>query len=290
MAVIANHEGLVVGRGELYFDRHVAGVGEGERYIGNTPSFQITRTLTYRERKTSYGGRTHNIPGSLVSEAMSLRMTTDSLSWENISEWFSKSPPPDSIVEGSEVSPYTERIRVRHGRWYQLGTPHSPVGTGRLTRVSGIRVGAGNTFREGLDWKVDLTRGRFYIIPGSPRALDNSLVDVTYFRRTAGTLIAETTSDLVLGSLRYIARNPYGVNTDYFFPLIRLSPQGANDLKGDEWQQVQFSADVLKRSPNTAMAYASRVGSPPMAVTADTTLISADTTLYTADNGALETE
>lgn len=288
MALIPNNESLVVGRGEVYFDRHVAGVGEGERYFGNTPSFQITRSITRQERKTSYGGKVYDIPGKVISEDISLKITTDAISWGNIREWFSQRDMAQNTIVGSELVPFTEQIRVRQGRWYQLGTQYSPMGTGMVDRVSGANADGGDSLRQGLDWTIDLTRGRIFIRVGSTRVPNNALINVTYFRRTSGQFLTEANAEEALGSIRYISRNPYGPQTDYYFPLVRISPQGALEMKGDEFQQMQFSASVMKLSPLTALAYASRSGAAPTAITADTTLITADTTLYTADNGAWE--
>lgn len=284
MALILNNENLVLGRGEVYFDRYVNGTGEGERYIGNTPSFQITRTLTRKGRKTAYQGLLHDQPGKVVSEEITLRIVTDAISWENISEWFSRPSSNNAPVEGSEISPVTEQFLMKQGRWYQLGTQITPVGVNRIDRMTGIRVNGSLPFRLGIDWEVDLERGRFYIVPGSPRALNNKYANVTYFRRTSGMYLTENATEEVLGAIRYISRNPYGPRTDFYFPMARITPQGSMEMKGDEFQQMQFEATVMKRNPNIAMVYTSRFGEDVKAITADTTLTTADTNVTTADN------
>ena len=69
---------------------------------------------------------------------------------------------------------------------------------------------------------------------------------------------------------------------------VRITPQGAIDLKGDEYQQVRFDITAIKAAPNLQLLYATRPGEAPRPITADTTLITADSTLYRADNGAWE--
>ena len=289
MALIPNNENLVLGRGEVYFDRFVGSTGEGERYLGNTPSFQITRTLTRKDRKTSYGGNVHTQPGKVLGEEISIKITTDAVSWDNINEWFSQSSPGQATLPGNELVPLTEQFRIKQGRWYQLGLGATPMGVDRVDRMSAVRFLGGNPFREGVDWVTDRENGRFYIPVGSPRALDGSSPLVTYFRRPSGQFRTGTTSSENLGALRYISKNPYGPKTNFYFPMVRLTPQGDWEMKGDEFQQMQFSGEVIKLSPLHALMYAARNGTSPVAITADTTLITADTTLYTADNGAWTT-
>ena len=277
---------LVLGRGEVYFDRFKNGVPEGERYLGNTPSFQMTRTVEHLARKQSYRGAVHEVPGALISESISLSITTDNIDWSNVSEWFSSDAPNESTVLGDEFLPYTEQVRVKHGRWYTLGKQFSPVGPGYVERVTGIRNGATSALRDGIDWTVDNRNGRFFIIPGSPRALQDSLINVTYYKWTSGQSIVTSTPKEVLGAIRYLSFNKYGPKTDYYFPLVRIMPQGAIELKGDEWQQMRFSANAMKLSAAEPLVYAIRSGFAPKPITADSTLITADTTLYTADIGA----
>lgn len=277
---------LVLGRGEVYFDRYKNGVPEGERYLGNTPSFQMTRTIERLTRKQSYRGAVHEVPGAVISESISLSITTDNIDWSNVSEWFSSDAPSETSIEGDEFLPYNEQIRVKHGRWYTLGKQFSPVGPGYVERVTGVRNGAANPLRNGIDWDVDNTRGRFYIIPGSPRALQDSLINITYYKRTSGQSLVASAPKEVLGAIRYLSFNEHGPRTDYYLPLVRITPQGAIELKGDEWQQMRFTANAMKLSANEPLVYAIRRGFAPKPITADSTLITADSTLYTADNGA----
>ncbi len=48
------------------------------------------------------------------------------------------------------------------------------------------------------------------------------------------------------GTLRFIADNPTGDNIDYFFPWVKITPNGDMALKGDTWQVLPFNVEVLK--------------------------------------------
>ena len=40
--------------------------------------------------------------------------------------------------------------------------------------------------------------------------------------------------------------NPEGAKMDYFMAYVRLSPNGDFALKGEEWQQLSLTVEVLK--------------------------------------------
>ena len=72
---------------------------------------------------------------------------------------------------------------------------------------------------------------------------------VVKYDEPAGTReVVISGSTAVEGSLRYIARNPVGKQIDYFWPWVKITPNGDFALKGDEWQQIPFTIEVLRRS------------------------------------------
>ena len=51
----------------------------------------------------------------------------------------------------------------------------------------------------------------------------------------------------VRGALRYISTNPVGPKKDVYWPYVKLTPNGDFSLKGDEWQTIPFTFEVLKK-------------------------------------------
>ena len=49
--------------------------------------------------------------------------------------------------------------------------------------------------------------------------------------------------------------NPKGANRDYYFPYVKLTPDGDYALKGEEWMQIGFSFEILKKADNIEGAY-----------------------------------
>lgn len=115
---------------------------------------------------------------------------------------------------------------------------------------------------------------------------DGQGISVTYRKRPNGVFYAEPAAAEVYGALRYISFNPYGPQIDFWFPQVRITPQGAVDMKGDEYQQMRFDITAIRAAPNMPLLYATRPGGAPRPITADTNLITADNSTYRADNGA----
>ncbi|MDO5646293.1 hypothetical protein, partial [Paracoccus sp. (in: a-proteobacteria)] len=261
---------LVLGRGELFFERFADGqfTGDGERYIGNTPLFQITRAVQRLKQSTSHHGRVHEKLGMVISEEIKLGITTDNISWDNIADWLGS--PVTQHVTGKNSAPFTEHLKVRQGRHYQLGKAIFPLGASRIQNVRGVC--GDQPLRDNIDWHVDIEKGRIFIPVGSERIPNGATISITFVKKKDSILVADSRPNEVVGSLRYVSRNVIGANTDYFFPMVRLSPEGAYNQKADEWQQMRFIATAMKRRPTESLLYAVREGSEPEAITADVSL------------------
>lgn len=280
--MIRDGTSLTLGRGEVYFDRFLPGysVGEGERYLGNTPAFQIKREIERRERSTSYGGRRRALKPIVISENIEIDITTDHISTENVALWFSAQV--QGVANGITLLPYTESFAVRLGRYYQLGLSKSPAGFYDVEDLS-LRKGA-TVLTEGVDYTFEASTGRITIIPLGGTVVEHDVLTATYFRAESSFNYISPDLQDVHGALRYVSRNPHGLKTDYFFPQVRISPRGATELKGDQWQQVLFTATAVRINPNQPLLYAIRQGRAPIGITSDTTLTTADNTFVTGDN------
>lgn len=279
---------LVLGRGEVYFDRFVPGtfVGEGERYIGNTPSFQMTRTIERIERARSYGGKRHAGRGIVISEELEIRLVTDNMSRDNVDLWFAGDSIP--TFAGDEFLTQTESFEIIRGRYYQLGSKVVPGGYRHVDSL--VLKRGGTNLAAGLDYLLDREHGRIRILPDAPRLSDGQTVTATYIKRPSTFTVMTSEAQELHGALRYIARDPYGPRVDYWLPQVSITPRGGVDLKGDEFRQLQFDVVAKRLGPSHALIYALHEGQAPAPITADTALVTADSTKYTADNGRWEME
>lgn len=277
---------LVLGRGEVYFDRFLPNTssGHGERYIGNTTTFQVSREIERVTVKRSYRGAVHEVRGHVISENVEVDVVTDNISTENWLDW-AADPVLGQVAYGNDFDVIIRDLVVRRGRYYVLSPDQFSnfyFDQAAFRLIDGL---LDPWLVAGIDYEFDAFRGRVYIRPDSPRVNDGATVRARYYQRPSGTHVIAPNGGEVFGALRFISVNQEGPQRDFFFPMVRLSPQGTIDLKGDEWQQMRFSAIALRRTPAQALFYISSPGQMPVPITADTTLITADSTLITADNG-----
>ncbi|QTG12364.1 hypothetical protein G6M86_03510 [Agrobacterium tumefaciens] len=251
---------LVIGRGELYFDRFAAGTlkGEGELYLGNTPGFTVSRTVDEVERFTSYGGQQIQIDSLITREVHSADITTDNISMENIGLWFGSEPDQTGQVA---IGDYTETIKVKKERWYQLGTTIEPFGV-RHVEPDIVFIRNGDPLDAEMNLILDRTEGRFYVMGESDAIQDGDILTVIFQWRQSSTVNVVDSAKELVGSLRYISKNPVGSVISYFFPYVRLKPSSQIDLKGDGWQELSFDADIRKLNALTNFVYVKRFAGP----------------------------
>lgn len=247
---------LVLGRGEVYFDRFLPGtlVGDGERYLGNTTSFRIQREVERLKRATSYRGLKINKLGAIISESHEVNFVTDHVDVANVSTWFGGSTPQTTGAAYEDVS---ETFSVQHGRFYQLGNSRATMGLRNVAYLGLFRNG--NLVPMENNYILNEAQGRIGIIKGAPAIPNGSLITVAFQVRASEEYRFTSSTDSVQGSLRFISNNegPISakVQNDLFFPYVTISPRGQIDLKADEWQQWGFDVTAMNLSPSHAQVY-----------------------------------
>lgn len=260
----------VLGRGRLYFDRFTpaqvaAGIvaatrGEGERYIGNTPELTMASSSEVLDHFDSDQGiRTKDDSVDLqLDRTGSFR--TDNISGANLGLYFLS----DGVASVLQVAATATTFLIpgaRPGFFYQIGASSNlPAGVRNISNVS-VDKGAGFTtdVPAATNWEIDEATGRIYIIPGSTGIPDASGagtdIQVTYdlAATTREQIVSKSTS--IYGALRFVADNPKGINRDYYFPYVKLSPDGDFAPKGDDWQSMTFAFEALKKASNIQAVY-----------------------------------
>lgn len=250
-----------LGRGRVFFDRFPQNAvinaltrGSGERYLGNTPEFltnQESEDLDHFD--SDQGVRTKDDSVQLTLDRGG-SFITDNISSENIGLFFLGEA---STLTQSAATGVIEVIEdAARGRFIQLGvTAGNPAG---VRNVSNVVIGKGAGFSTPVtasgNFQVDEVLGRVYIEANAPD-INNEDIQITYdvAASTRSRVVSGSTS--IYGSLRFVADNPKGENRDYFFPYVKLSPDGDFNLKGDEWQQIGFTFEVLKKASNVEAVY-----------------------------------
>lgn len=155
-----------------------------------------------------------------------------------------------TLAGGADV---TETIRgVERGRWYQLGvTDTMPQGVGG---VGGIVI-AGVSEDSFI---TDDAAGRFYINEDAQDIVDGADLEVSYGVVAGIDDIVIARTEKIEGEMAFIANNAAGANDNYFWPYVRLTPDGDLPLKGDDWMTLTFNFDILKRDVRVERQYITR--------------------------------
>ena len=149
-------------------------------------------------------------------------------------------------------APIVEDIKAGHS--YKLGaTTLNPAGHFGIN-PTGLTVVQGVTpLVAGTDYTIDLDGGIISFVEGSAIAVDGVDITVTYAIRASSRSRVISGSEPVEGAMIYRTRNPKGDDVVFFMPYVKITPNGDYALKGDEWQTIPLSLEILK--PTTGEAF-----------------------------------
>lgn len=235
----------IYGSGEVSFA--VFGTGTttpgARRYIGNTSEFTLTSEQEALDHFDSdHGIRVRN--GSVVTSFdQGGNIVTDNINRENVAMFFLGT---SSIVTTGSATGTIENITAISFGTYQLGlTALVPTGVRKVTNVVVTNTGSTVTYISGTDYLVDLAAGTVTFIEGGTIAAGNP-AKITY-NTSASTREQVISGNLTIeGALHFKAFNASGPQRDYYFPWVKLTPNGNFDLKGEDWQTLPFNVEVLK--------------------------------------------
>lgn len=251
-----------LGRGEVFFNKFKPGtnIGEGERYLGNTPEYSLTNDVETLDHFNSDRGLREKDESVLLEISSSGSMTCDNISGDNVALFFL-----GNLLTKSSTSVTAQKevfTSWKRGYTMQLGTTDTtPTG---VRKVSNVKVGkaasnatidmsgdissmSGVTVIDAAgNYEVDTELGRLYLEPTSAEINGDIKLVVQFDVAAQSRQMVVSSNDVVQGSLRFVAHNAKGENKDYFFPKVTLSPDGDYNLKGDDWQSMGFTFEALK--------------------------------------------
>lgn len=236
-----------LGKGEVYFDQ-----GSGERYFGNTTEFNITIESENLDHFDSDNGIRVKDDSVVLEITRSGSLVTDNMAKENLALFFLGDL---STVTQTATPVVGEALgNVKKGFFYQIGkTTSNPQGVRGVTAVT-VTKAPSTTLVLNTDYTLDAALGRIRILETSVTVSDNDSLTVSY-TPTANTRdrIATSNSASLTGSLRFVAKNPKGVNRDFYIPNVTLRPEGDFALKGDDWQTAGFSVEIGQNAGQAAI-------------------------------------
>lgn len=236
-----------LGRGKLFFAQFGAGTmvaADGQRYFGNTPEFSTTSESEELEHFDSDNGVNVKDDSVTLSNTRSGSFTTDNISLDNVAMFYLGEK---TSFTQTTATAQTFTIKAKRGRYYQLGkTDANPVGTRKVTNVTaavgGTDVPLANNF------EIDLDLGRVYIEIDAPGVDDDDEVVFTYDQGAYTQSRVISSSNEIVGELYFESTNPKGEKFDYFWPYVKISPNGDFNLKsGDDWMAIPFNVEFLQK-------------------------------------------
>jgi hypothetical protein len=248
----------VIGRGKLYFDKFIPGttIPTGERYLGNSPSVNVTSTYQDLPHYTSdYAVREMDDNFTLQTDRGGT-FTLDNASIENVGLMFGSDATPDSATAATAATSTLTDVKL--GYYYQIGTSEdAPDGVGSISNVAVTQGVAPVTETE--NYTVDLDNGRLYVLDDAADITEGDDLTVTYDTVAGDSVVVIEEGEQVEGSLRFIADNPKGENKNYFWPYVRIQPTGDFALKGEQWQMMTFNFAVLTPKDGRKRVYIRQV-------------------------------
>jgi hypothetical protein len=246
---MAENMNYTLGRGRLFFNKFKPGTqsGIGERYFGNTPEVNTSVESENLDHYNSDRGVREKDASVVLETNRSGNFTTDHISLDNIALFYFGST---SVLTQVSATGETEDFEgVEPGLFYQLGvTAENPTGVSVVTNVVvKNKATPATVYQLGTDYMVEQNTGRIEILVGGSIAKDTDIT-VTHDTAAATRQLVVSGSTAVEGSLRYVADNPVGDNIDYFWPYVKITPNGDFALKGDDWQTIPFSIEILRRA------------------------------------------
>lgn len=252
-----------LGRGELYFGAFAPNTrtSTGQIYIGNTTEISLTTETENLDHYDSDHGIRVKDDSVLLEKNTTGSFTTDHISPDNLARLFLGTA--GLVTQASAASQVGNIAEVKKGRRYQLGVaagrPWGVKGISNVTVSATPAGGASTPLVAGTDYNVDAETGAILFLT-SGLVLTNDPDDavvVTYdVDATSFNQIISGTAGNLEGELFYKSFNPKGDKIDYLFPFVQLRPSGDFSLKGDEWQQITFEFEALKKSDDVETVYA----------------------------------
>lgn len=259
---MAFENNYTLGRGEIYFAKFAPGTRTpmGERYLGNTPEFNLSFESENLDHFSSDRGIREKDRSVILQITRAGSLITDNINPQNVALFFFGDTEALTVTQASVANEAVglAGIGVEVGMFYQLGvTAQNPSGARKIIFPGAagtefkLKKGAA-TLVPGTDYVLNAELGRVEILEGGAVVDGDELTcDYTVAASTRTRIISGSAP--IEGQLRFVAHNPTGENIDYLLPYVSLSPNGDYALKGEEWQQIPFNIEVLKPDNGEAL-------------------------------------
>lgn len=251
---MSSQRNYTVGRGEVHIAKFKPGtqVPEGYRYIGNTPEFSLNLESETLEHVNSDRGIRERDASVTIEVTRSGTIVADEILAENIGMFLFGAAEIVTSAGGLGTDVITD---VKSNRSYALGvTNERPVGVLKVAfpgeNATAFKVtdaaDEDTTFEAGVDYVYNTQSGLVTILEGGA-IVEGSSIKVTYTELAYSHEMITSGSEPINAALKFVTYNPIGKQFNWTFPYVTIRPNGDYNLKGDEWQQIPYSFDILRK-------------------------------------------
>jgi hypothetical protein len=247
----------VVGRGKLYFNQFLAGtktLSGGSRYLGNSPELSLSQDEDKLDHYSSDEGIKVKDASVSLQNDLTGSFSLDDISPENLALWFRGAVETSVIAGGAVVAePHVAAL----GTYIQLGlTDANPIGAKNVSLVTVTNVTQANAVVAAAgNYELDAVTGRILILDDAADVAEGDDLTIDYTAGAGNEEIVIAAGTTIEGRLEFFAANAAGENRDYLWPYVQIRPDGDFALKGDDWQSMTFSLEVLKLNDSTERQY-----------------------------------
>lgn len=238
---------IVLGAGKLYFDiENSSGVKLGERYLGDTPGFEVSVNTEQTDVWDNDGAIAEKLLSSATRVVRTSTINCQDISMDNLALFLLGA----KSTRAQAATPVVDEAinNVLQGRYYQLGAlATNPTGVRNVGSVTITDDVPSPAFVLNTDYELDVANGRIYIIEGGGISDGtNLLADYTPVANSREQVITDNLG-AKYGALRYIADNTDGENKDLYGPRVQLKPNGSMAMKSrDDTMAIAFETEFLK--------------------------------------------
>ncbi len=266
---MARPNNITMGAGRLFLSTLIAEGADnlnGFRFIGNTPVIDLNVEVSRKDHFTATTAVKRKDVSIIDQVTRMIDFTAEDISPENVNAWMLGDELGDPIEVPSATGEVDTILDVRQGHGYVLGStkldakglirrsgagaikPKDPDGTDTLSVTCAMAGDSGASIdcKENVDFVINRKNGVIRFLEKSNGGVPNgATVTITYDR------LASTRTQIVahdnqhVGQMLFTSDNPAGGNSVWWFPHCRISPQGTFGLINDDWQKLQFQAEVL---------------------------------------------
>ena len=234
---------MLLGKGELYFDRKTSGgASTGERFLGNVEALSINIADELAEKYSSVSAAAPLAAQALKRRIVTLTITADEYNMKNMA--LAMMGAEDSLTQTTGSVTAEAAVVPTLGNWFKL--------VNRAVSAVVVKKGA-TTYTVNTDYVVDATTGRIKpLVGGTMVAGDSITVDYTKGAITTALPVVDlATASTIKGFMRFIGDPSGGPTWELELWSVQINPEGdLSGFIGDDYGTYQLKAKILDDGAN----------------------------------------